>query len=255
MRGFLVAIGLVGALLSAAAFALALLDPIVVERAARAALQREVERRVDHRIDALSDARLGAVARRTLDRMGKDAEAIEQAIRTELPQRVAAVVADMLDADCECRRRVAQWLTRGLEERAAGLGEMRQRLTALIETAYAAVASSLLREIRVFTGTNAAAFALIGFLAWRRRTATLQLMVPATIVLCAVAVAAGFYLFGQDWLHAILFNDYVGFAYTACMLVVALFLGDIVLNRARVTTALANACLEALGSAVTMSPC
>ncbi|MBO9661777.1 hypothetical protein [Dokdonella sp.] len=255
MRGFLMTVGLAGALLSGLAFALTLLEPILVERSARTLLQREIERRVGHRIGELSDSRIGALARRTLDRVGKDAEAVEQAIRKDLPQRIADVVGNMLDAGCECRRRIAQLLTRNFEERAVSLEQMRQRLTTWIEAAYASVAGNLLREVRIFTGTNAFAFASIGLLAWRRRVATLQLLLPAAIVLCAVAITGGFYLFGQDWLHAIVFNDYVGFAYTAWMLVVASLLGDIVFNRAQVTTALVNACLEAAGSALRAVPC
>lgn len=248
-------IGLAGALLFGAAFATTLLDPILVERSARVLLQLEVERRVGHTIDALSDSRIATIASRTLDRLGKDSESLRQTIRSELPQRVATVVGNMLDADCECRRRIAELVNRGFEQRAASLAQMRQRLTSLIESAYASVATSLLREARIFTGTNAIAFALIGLLAWRRRAATLQLVLPAAIVLCAVTLSGAFYLFGQDWLHAILFGDYAGFAYAAWILVVASLLGDIAFNRARVTTGIVNACLEAIGSAVTVVPC
>jgi hypothetical protein len=63
------------------------------------------------------------------------------------------------------------------------------------------------------------------------------------------------YLFEQNWFHTILFNDYVGFGYFAYLGVAVAFLADIAFNRARVTTDLINAVLNAVGSAVQALPC
>jgi hypothetical protein len=83
----------------------------------------------------------------------------------------------------------------------------------------------------------------------------LQLLLPAVVMVGAVMVTGGLYLFNQDWLHAILFADYVGLAYPVYLACVALLLGDVVLNRARVTTPIVNMLLEAVGAAVRAVPC
>jgi len=61
--------------------------------------------------------------------------------------------------------------------------------------------------------------------------------------------------FEQNWLLTIIYNDYLGFAYLGYLLIVFLFLCDIVLNRARVTTKIVNAIGNALGPVGSLTPC
>jgi hypothetical protein len=112
-----------------------------------------------------------------------------------------------------------------------------------------------MREFRIFTASNAAAFALLGVITMLRRRATLQLMLPALVLVGAVAIASAIYLFSQDWLHTIVFAQYVGLAYSLYLVGVALLLADVAFNRARVTTQLVNSALSALGAAASAVPC
>ena len=50
----------------------------------------------------------------------------------------------------------------------------------------------------------------------------------------AAGVTAFLYLFNQNWLHTVVFNTYVGWAYLAWLGVAGALLGDVVLNRGRV---------------------
>lgn len=59
----------------------------------------------------------------------------------------------------------------------------------------------------------------------------------------------------KNWLLTILFNDYLGFGYLAYLAVVFALLCDIILNRARVTTTIVNAVLQAVGSVASAVPC
>ena len=116
-------------------------------------------------------------------------------------------------------------------------------------------AHKLVHEFRIFTGTNAAVFALLLVAALIRPKASLQLLTAALVLLAAAGVTAYFYLFQQNWLHTLLFNDYVGMAYVGYLSGVMALLSDLIFNRARVTTAVMNAALEAAGSAVQLVPC
>jgi hypothetical protein len=184
-----------------------------------------------------------------------DIEHAQAAIREELPRRVAAVIANMLSADCECRQRLTENSQRSEKERLSSLSQVRERLLALIESAYASVTRNLMREFRIFTASNTVAFAVLGIVTLVRRRATLQMVLPAVVLLSAVIITGGIYLFSQNWLHAIIFGQYVGLAYSLYLCSVALLLADVVFNRARVTTQLVNGALHAVGAAASAVPC
>jgi hypothetical protein len=59
---------------------------------------------------------------------------------------------------------------------------------------------------------------------------------PAIVLVGAVVIAAGFYVLQQDWLHTVLHRAWVGWAYAGWLIAVALLLGDILLDKARVTS-------------------
>ncbi len=254
-RTALLALSLLGTLLFGSAFALSFLNPLLIERAAREVVRIEVERRVGQKIDELSDARVVALADRALRKTETDLERTKQAIRNEVPTKVANAVADMLKVDCECRRRLVENARRYESERLSSLTQVRERLSGLIESAYASVRNDLLREFRIFTLSNAVLFVLLGLVTLVRSGAALQLLAPATALVGAMVVAASLYLFGQNWLHTIVFGAYVGWAYAAYLAATALLLGDVLLNRARTTTLLLNALLSAAGSAAVLLPC
>lgn len=255
VRRFLLALSLLGLLLSGGAFAVSFLDPLLIERAAREVVRIEVERRVGERIDSLTDSRIAGLARRTLANTEANVARYRKAIRDEVPRRVANVIANMLEADCVCRRRLVERANEVANERLASLTQARDRLVGLIESTYASVARSLIREFRIFTASNAIAFALLGLTTLMRGRATLHLALPAVVLLGAVMVTGGLYVFNQDWLHTIVFGEYVGLAYAAYLAAVALLLADVVYNRARVTTRLVNWVLNAMGSALSLGPC
>ena len=255
MRAAVLALSVLGALFFGGALVLSWANPLLVERSAREVLRIEVERRVGERIDALSDSRIAGLAQRALHKAGVEIEDTQAEIRAQVPQRVAEVVANMLDADCACRQRLTASFQAGWQEHLSSQLQLRERLGGLIESAYASVSASLMREFRIFCASNAVAFLLLGAItAWRRK-AGLQLVLPAGVLIGAVAVTGGLYLFGQDWLHTIVFGDYVGWAYSFYLAGVATLLADIAFNRARVTTQIVNLALHAVGSTLSAVPC
>ena len=212
--------------------------PLTIERLAREAIRLEVERRVGGRIDALSDTRLAGLARKALEKTTADAEAAERALREQVPRRVANAVADMLEADCECRRRLERWAQDAAESRLEFLHDAQARLSDWIEQAYASTQAQLLRELRIFSATNAACLLMLGGLCRWRRLRTPPLMLAAATVFSAAVVVGGFYLFKQDWLHTLVFGRYVGWGFAAYLAGVTGLFADIAFNQARVTSSL-----------------
>jgi hypothetical protein len=255
VRNGLLFLGLLGTALFAGAFALSFLEPLLIERAAREVVRIEVERRVGEKIDSLSGTRIVGLAQRALRRTELDIEGSLQAIRQDIPRKVADIVAGMLDADCPCRKRLVEYARSSSIERLSSLRQAQERLSGLIESAYASVTHNLMREFRIFTASNAVAFALLAVITLIYRAATLQLLLVGLVVVGAVVVTGGLYVFNQNWLHTIVFGDYVGMGYAVYLAGVALLFADVAFNRARVTTDIVNLALEALGSAVRAAPC
>lgn len=255
MRRALLILAVLGTALFGAAFAVSLLNPLLVERAAQEVARIEVERRVGEKLDKLLSSSVVALAQKALGKTNAELESAKRQLLEGVPQQVAGVVAEMLKADCECRKRLTMGAVAAQQERITTLGQARDRLVGLIESAYASVAANLLREFRIFTAANASAFAILALVTYRRRGAALQLMLPAVALVGAVAVTGGLYLFNQDWLHTILYSQYVGLTYVAYLGAVAALLADVVFNRARVTTRLVNGALQVVGSAVQAVPC
>lgn len=252
MRLFLLRFSIAGALIFIGALLLSFASPLTVERAAREVARIEIERRVGARIDALSDGRLAQLAQRAAGRNAEQIEATKKVLRDEVPRKVADLIADMLKADCPCRQRMIERAEHAEREHLASLVELREKLAVFIEASYAKVSAQLLREFRVFTATNAAALALLALVTSIRRGAALQLLLPALVIGGAMLITGSIYLFEQNWLHTILFSDYVGIGYAAYMAAVASLLADVVWNEARVTTAIIDTAAHSIGTA---SPC
>jgi hypothetical protein len=207
--------------------------PITVEQAAREVIRIEVERRVGERMETLSNSRLTGLARKALQTTKADANRAEEELRRQLPQRVANAVAELLKVDCECRKRMVERARQTHEDKLGALRQAEARLSDWIEHAYANTRELLLRELRIFTGIHAALFLLLGLLCLWKRQSTTQLALVAATLLSASALVGGMYLFNQNWLHTLVFGDYVGWGYAGYLLGVSALFTDIAFNKGR----------------------
>ena len=105
---------------------------------------------------------------------------------------------------------------------------------ALIRSNYQRILDDFMQEFRVFTGINCILFAIVAGLIGRRPTLTHHLLVPAGILVATNCIAIVIYIIAQDWLFAILAQDFIGFWYLTYVGIVTLFLVDIVCNDGRV---------------------
>jgi hypothetical protein len=254
-RTTLLVISIIGFLGFGSAFLLSFMRPLYVESLAKEFIRREIEEQVRERVASLDENPLLRFAQRIVDRNGSSVREAKQRLAEGVPQQVAAVIAQMQDPDCKCRefvkRATAAYLTIDLLSRTAAS----EQLIRFIQTKYSEVVRSLLREFRIFTAANALLFLLLGMITWARRAAVLQLLLPAIVLIGAALLVGSLYLFGQDWLHTILFSDYLGYGYFAYLGLALIFLGDVVLNHARVTTVIVNAAFDFVGAAIQAVPC
>jgi len=248
MRTLILAISLVGLVLCSGLLALSFAAPLQVERWARQAIEHDVQRRVEARWSSLEKP---ALVRAAEQQVRQQSEEITRARRA----LVALAVRQMQDPACPCRRKLRELERSGWEGRIEQLAALNDRLREFAQDKYAEVSTALLRELRIFAGSNALVFALLGIVALVRRRAALQLLAPAVVLLGAAAMVACAYLFSQNWLQTILLSDYVGWAYLPWLGAAVMALADLVWNRARVSTWVVNGVAALLGAALTAVPC
>jgi hypothetical protein len=254
-RILLLGISCVGTALFSAAFFTSILNPGYVEEVAKDIIRLQVEKKVNEKIDSLDAKFLSSKAASLMKRQVDEIEIAKRLLKEKAPALIASVIAEMRNLDCECRTKIEKTIRDGIEFHIAAAAQAQDQLTAIIRTKYMEVAEKLIREFRIFTGTNALVFALLGIGAFLKRGAGIHLIPPALVMVVAAAITGYLYIFNQDWLHTILFSNYVGFTYVGYLSIVFAILCDILFNRAKVTTEVLNATFQAIGSSLQVVPC
>lgn len=244
--------GLAGVLVFGLSVALTYLSPIHVERAARGFVQSKIERQIRDEIgigrEGARKSRIGGLAEDLAERHNKEIGVLRERLATGLNAQVTDTVARMQDPGCECRERMRQWLDVATQMRISTLQRAEPQLRRVIEGKYSEIVADLLRDLRIFLGTNLLAFVLLLVLSIAKPSHLRQLFVPSILLGVAAVAGSVIYLFGQNWFFTLLYGDFVGWAYGVWLLLIFGLFCDIVLFKARVTTRI----VDALSTAV---PC
>lgn len=255
VRGSVLVLGIIGSVLFGLAFIASIANPGFVERVAKDLIRHQVEKKVHEKIESLDSNFLAQKAKRFAKGYGDHIAVAKRQLSEGLPARIAQVISEMQNLDCECRNKIETSVREGFEWRIASASKIQERLTTLIRTKYMETTGQLTREFRIFTGTNALVFVLLILAVKLKGQAGLHLLPAAVVLLLAASITAYLYLFNQNWLHTLVFGDYVGLAYIGFLGVVFAFLSDIFFNHGRITTELLNRLLDGLGSATHIVPC
>lgn len=248
LRPVILAVALAGSALFGGLLAVSVVQPAWVEQSAREMIRVQLEKTTGEKIDALNSRFLQGQARAAMQEKALEIEAARKALTDGLPARILAIAAEMGVPECECRQRHRE----RTELRIGSAQQMQARLDALIRSAYLDTADKLLRELRIFSGANALAFALLGVAAWRGPAGAhgVSLIPAAATLLVATLASSAIYLWGQNWLHTIVFGSYAGWAQLAYIALVYAWLCDLLFNRARISLQLCQGSMSG-----TLSPC
>lgn len=250
-RIFLIVTGVLGGVFFSILFAISLLFPIWIERAAKEIIRTEVTKRVSQKIDVFDQSALIEKAKTLLPDLDRRINRGRAILDTRIEKAIDAVFAKMFDASCDCRRFLKRSVRDAYEREVSLAEQTRSRLGELIQAKYGETTARLMLEFRIFTGTNAALLLLLGVSPLAKRSAKQHLIPVALLVFTTLAICSWLYLFKQDWLHTILFADYVGWTYIAWVGSSLMLFSDLLLNRARVTARV----LSNIGGSVSISPC
>ena len=252
-------IGIVGATVFLYFFSLTYYVPGWVETFAKGFIEAEVEKRVDSRIDSIQppkgEGSLAKFANILYEQNQEQIDSLKESLKAKTHKKMAAALAEVRNLDCQCREKWAAVLEQGFESDIAVLQAANDKIVRFVQASYMEVVENLKRDIRIFTGANALIFLALLAISFLKPQAVTHLFLPGMLLVLSTVVCSYFYIFEQNWLLTLIYNDFLGFMYVGYLAIVFGFLCDVVFNRGRVTTEIINALLNAIGSAASVVPC
>ena len=247
--------GLLGVILFAALFSVTFLSPQKIEQSAKSFVTFQIEKEIKEKYQASMDSTLANKALDLANRLGFEKQSLEEDLINKLPEKIAASIASMCGYDCEKKKALAQSITSSHLERIKNIQIAESNLGNIIKGKYLEIIGNLKFDLRIFLGTNFVMFLLLLAISLYKSKAVAHLFLPGMLLLLATIVSSAIYIFGQDWFYTILYNDYMGFGYLGYISFIFGFLMDITFNKARVTTEVINAIVNAIGSSASVVPC
>lgn len=208
---------------------------------------------------AASGSPVGGLAQRVQDDLANFSDGIAAGSSQERRALVVDTLVAMCELDCteraEAEARVNATFERLIPLLEARTAALKDRFQTFVSGEFRSILAELLRDFRIFAGTNTILMALaLGLAVFKGRAAAH--LVPISIVLTlSTALASYWYIAGTDWVYTVLFSNHWGYGYTVLAALIALHLADIGLDRARVTTAEINFVGSALGGLFSVLPC
>lgn len=248
-----------GLLLFAYVFSLTYYMPGLVEDAGKEFIKNRVLESTNEKIDDIkaltANTILGKLATKTFEKNKEKIEQYKDLLKDKAHKKLAKVIAEMKDLDCECRKTYENKIASTIKINIIKLEETNNKISDYMKFKYMEVANKLKTDFRIFSGANAAVFVLLLGLSVLKEKAIFHLFLPSMLMLLSTIICSYFYIFEQNWFFTIIYDSYVGWAYLGYFSIVFLLLCDITFNQARVTTEIINAFLNAIGSALSVAPC
>ena len=244
MKLTLRSLGLIGTILFGMLFSITYKVPGFVEEFAKDFIISEIKKQTNEKIELVKlgtkDSKLAMLAATLYKKNQKKIDEVKDQLKNKAYEKMAVVVAEMSDLSCECREKYSVKLKQGFEFKLGSLQYMNEKLTDFMKGKYMEVSTELKRDVRIFTGSNAIIFLLLLMISFLKPQAIKHLYLPAMVLVVSTVFCAAFYIFKQDWILTIIYNDYYGFAYLSYIGLVFLVFSDIVLNEGKVTTKVTN---------------
>jgi hypothetical protein len=254
--------GIFGIALFVPLFLFTFSDPHLIERAGKSFIEWRLHADAEEKIDSMAlpkqtklEVMLGNSAKALRERTAARLEAVKRQLKADLPALLADQIAKLRNLDCECRRKWESRFRQAMQNELVSLETTRARLIEFTQVKYMDIVKSLTADVRIFLGTNSLVFILLLVASILKPAAVNHLFLPGALLLISTVVCSFFYLFEQNWFYTIIYNDYTGYSYMGYLFFVFAILSDIVFNKARVTTEILNAGLQAIGQAANLAPC
>jgi hypothetical protein len=230
MQAALRSISAAGFLVFLAVAIASFLGPRFFERQAKQYLAERLRAEVSRKYPSLAG---GGALEGVTDHLRARAGEARELLQSGYPDAIGALVSSLCKHDCGHGSRWAALVRDLLQEHVKRLEAGLDRVKEWAQGRFDELIDRILRDVRIFALTNSLMFAL-AFLAASVERPSRALLVIAGALSIGAAAGTGLYLFAQDWLHIILFADYVGWIYVVWVALIVAAELDLLLNRGRV---------------------
>lgn len=179
----------------------------------------------------------------------------QQVLDAGIDVMIADILASACKLDCSKRENTRRIVKRTYQQSILRDGLAVQRLNKFVIGEYDIVMQKLKRDLKIFTGSNAIILFIALLLSIFRGRAASHLLPFSIILTFATIIMGTWYIFGQNWFMTIIYSEYWGWGYSAFLAIIASFLIDIALNRARITSHVMNGISNVSGAAANFVPC
>lgn len=208
------------------------IDTVDFERRVQTVLLAEVEQDVT---DRLADwQRIASGAGNLFPATAVEKLQAAQQTRMAVNKLVGAVVGSLCHLDCSQQAATDKIIEEIYRQEFASMPVSLDILRGWVEDHYQRRLAGLFRDVTVFLVSNLLVTTLALGLAVARGAAARHLLPVSALLSITTITAAGWYLFGQDWITTIVFADCFGWGYLGLIAILFLLLADIALNRGRV---------------------
>lgn len=172
------------------------------------------------------------------------AELLRKNAPQQVPKLVAAILGDRCQLACADAEEIGLTLVAGY---AMGLEIKGKTLQDFVNEKYDATVTALRRDLKIFALVNTLAFSLVLVLCALRKDLPTRPLLNATLILTAsVLIGIGLYVFGQDWVSAILLNRFVGWVYLVWIGLLIVFFIDLAFLRLWLTQTIVGSLIHML---------
>jgi len=241
------------------AFVYALTSAEKIEHNARGFIKEQIAKKTHEKIDNIGskhkDNKLVKLSAKIFKKKATQLKLYKEALKSKIDEKLAAVMAKMKNLDCECRQKYKGMFHHFITTKITDLKTATKKLETFMTQKYMFVVQNIVKDFRIFLGSSFFVLLIMLLLLFAKPQVSMQVSMLAGLMFGSTAVSSYFYLFKQNWFYTIIYNDFVGYAYLMYLGIIFLFLCDIIFNKARVTTEIVNALLNALGSSVSAVSC
>ena len=234
-------------------------SPHTIEKHARTFIKEKIAEKTHEKIDNIGakykENKLVKISAKLFKQKSQKLKQYKEALKNKVNEKLAAVMTKMKDLDCECRKKYATHFKIFFTAKIASLSKATKKLEAFMTSKYMFVLKNLIHDFRIFSGSSFFVLLIMLILLFIKPLAKIQISLVASLMLVSTLLTSYLYLFKQNWFYTVLYSDYWGFWYLFYVGVIFLLLCDILFNKARITTEIVNALLNALGSAFSAVPC
>lgn len=251
--------GILGIILFGTGFGFTYGVPGFVEEIGKDFIKKEIADETNEKIENINfkvqNSKLGKLTEKLHKGHEKEMNELKNILKNNAHEKIAAVIAEMRNLDCECRDRYAKKIKEGFEFKIMSFQKAKEKLADFMKTKYMEISEKLKTDFRIFTGINTLVFILLFLISVLKSKAVMHLFIPGILLLISTIICSYFYLFEQNWFFTIIYDNYFGWGYLAYLGIVFGFLCDVVFNKGRITVEILNAVFEAVGSALIAVPC